>query len=399
MGADAPPSRRRARAWPAAAVAVAVLAAGGGWAAGHGGVLGRPAPVQAAPEVPTGTAAVTRTDVVRRQQVAGTLGYEGGATVVARSPGGAGGPSGGGGTFTRLPAPGAVLRRGQAAYEVDGRPVPLWYGDRPAWRDFRLGMADGPDVRALEANLVALGFDPGHAVTVDSRFTWATRAAVRRWQAAALGLPPALRGGAVPLGGVVFLPGAVRVAAVDAKVGAPVQPGAPVLLATSTRPAVMVALDPGMRHLVRRGNRVLVTLPGGKATPGRVATVGRAAVLPGPAAGQDSAQGQDGAAGQDGGQRPTVPVTIRLADPRAASGLDQAPVQVAITTEARRGVLAVPIAALLATPGGGYAVEVVAGGARRRVPVRPGLFDETAGVVEVAGGGLEEGATVEVPAP
>jgi hypothetical protein len=92
-------------------------------------------------------------------------------------------------------------------------------------------------------------------------------------------------------------------------------------------------------------------------------------------------------------------VTVRLANPRAAGGLDQAPVQVAITTQARRGVLAVPIGALLAQAGGGYAVEVVEGGARRRVPVGTGLFDETAGLVEVNGAGLAEGATVQVPAP
>ena len=92
-------------------------------------------------------------------------------------------------------------------------------------------------------------------------------------------------------------------------------------------------------------------------------------------------------------------VTVRLANPRAAGGLDQAPVQVAITTQAHRGVLAVPIGALLAQAGGGYAVEVVEGGARRRVPVGTGLFDETAGLVEVNGAGLAEGATVQVPAP
>jgi hypothetical protein len=59
----------------------------------------------------------------------------------------------------------------------------------------------------------------------------------------------------------------------------------------------------------------------------------------------------------------------------------------------------VPITALLAEPGGGYAVEVVEGGARRRVPVKTDLFDETAGVVEVDGPGMAEGTTVTVPAP
>jgi peptidoglycan hydrolase-like protein with peptidoglycan-binding domain len=335
---------------------------------------------------------VARTDVVARQQVPGTLGYEGSFTVVGHAPGAAGGGQAQGGIVTRLPAAGAVIGRGQAVYEVDGRPVPLWYGTRPAWRAFQAGMADGPDVRALEANLAALGFDPDHAITVDGHFTAATRAAVRRWQGQALGLPPARRSGTIPLGGVVFLPGPVRIAALAATVGGAVQPGTPILTATSTRPVVGVSLPTAFQHLVRRGARVQVILPDGTATPGTVATVSRAAVVPDPAA--QEGQGQGG-----GPEQASIPLTVRLARPLAARGLDQAPVGVAITTEAHRGVLAVPITALLAEPGGGYAVEVVEGGARRRVPVHTDLFDETVGMVEVDGPGLAEGTTVAVPAP
>jgi peptidoglycan hydrolase-like protein with peptidoglycan-binding domain len=392
MEAEAVAGRRRARTGLLAATLALALLAAGGWAAVRGGGLGRSATASAAPQIPTGTAVVARTDVVSRQQVPGTLGYEGSFTVVGHPTGADAGGQAQVGIVTRLPAPGTVVRRGQAVYELDGRPVPLWYGGRPAWRVFQLGMADGPDVRALEANLVALGFDPGHAVTVDGHFTAATRAAVRRWQGEALGLPPALRGGAVPLGGVVFLPGAVRIAAVAATVGAAVQPGTPILTATSTRPVVSVSLPPSFQQLVRRGARVQVILPDGTATPGTVATVSRAAVLPAPA-------GQDGQSQDGGPQEASIPLTVRLTRPGAAKGLDQAPVGVAITTEAHRGVLAVPITALLAEPGGGYAVEVVEGGAHRRVPVRTDLFDESAGVVEVEGAGLAEGATVVVPAP
>jgi peptidoglycan hydrolase-like protein with peptidoglycan-binding domain len=392
MEAEAAPARRRARAGLLAATLVMVLLAAGGWAAVRGGGLGRSATATAAPEIPTGTAVVARTDVVSRQQVPGTLGYEGSFTVVAHVTGAADGGQAQGGIVTRLPAPGAVIRRGRTVYELDGRPVPLWYGTRPAWRAFQAGMADGPDVRALEANLAALGFDPDLAITVDGHFTAATRAAVRRWQGKALGLPPALRSGAVPLGGVVFLPGTIRIAAVAATVGTAVQPGTPILTATSTRPVVSVSLPPSFQQLVRRGARVQVILPDGTATPGRVATVSRAAVVPDPAAGQEG-QGQGG-----GPQQATIPLTVRLTRPGAAKGLDQAPVGVAITTEAHRGVLAVPITALLAEPGGGYAVEVVEGGARRRVPVKTDLFDESSGVVEVDGPGLAEGTTVVVPA-
>jgi peptidoglycan hydrolase-like protein with peptidoglycan-binding domain len=406
--AETSSSRRRVRAGLLAGVLVLVVA-GGGWAVARGGLLGRSAAATPTPEVPTGTAMVARTEVVERQQVAGTLGYGDSVTVVGQSQGGGGssgagaggsGAGGGGqtqgGIVTRVAAVGAVVGRGQALYEVDGHPVPLWYGTRPAWRAFQLGMTDGPDVRQLEANLVALGFDPDRAITVDRHYSWATAAAVKRWQQAS----GRARTGTVPLGQVMFLPGPIRLATVTATVGAPVPAGTAILTASSTRPLVTVALDPAMQQLVRRGDRVEVTLPDGKTTRGTVWTVSRVATQPSTGSGQNGSQepGQSGNGSGNGSGQATVQVTIRLATPRAAKGLDQAPVQVAITTQVHNGVLAVPISALLAQPGGGYAVQLV-GSDRRRVAVRIGLFDETAGLVEVAGAGLAEGATVEVPAP
>jgi Putative peptidoglycan binding domain len=397
-------SHRRVRAGLLAGVLVLVVA-GGGWAMARGGPPGRTAAATPTPEVPTGTATVTRTDVVERQQVAGTLGYGDSVTVPGQSAGGGEGPSGGGsgaggggqtqdGILTRLPAVGAVVGRGQALYETDGHPVPLWYGARPAWRAFQLGMTDGADVRQLEANLVALGHDPDRAITVDRHYSWATAAAVKRWQTAT----GRARTGTVPLGQVVFLPGPIRVATVTATVGAPLPSGTAILTATSTRPQVTVALEPALQQLVRRGDRVEVILPDGKTTRGTVATVSRVATQPSTGSGQNDGDNQDPSGNGSGSGQATVQVTVRLANPKAAANLDQAPVQVAITTQAARGVLAVPINALLAQPGGGYAVQLVAGGASRRVAVRTGLFDETAGLVEVQGAGLTQGATVEVPA-
>jgi peptidoglycan hydrolase-like protein with peptidoglycan-binding domain len=397
-------SHRRVRAGLLAGVLILVVA-GGGWAVARGGLLGRSAAATTTPEVPTGTATVARTDVVERQQVAGTLGHGDSVTVPGQSAGG-GGSSGGGsgaggggqaqdGILTRLPAVGAVLARGQALYEADGHPVPLWYGSRPAWRAFQLGMPDGPDVRQLEANLVALGYDPNRAITVDGHYSWATAAAVKRWQKAT----GRARTGAVQLGQVVFLPGPVRVATVTATLGAPLPSGTAILTATSTRPQVTVALETALQQLVRRGDRVEVVLPDGTATRGTVASVGRVATQPSTGSGQNGGQNEgEGGNGGGGSGQATVQVTIRLADPKAAEGLDQAPVQVAITTQAARGVLAVPINALLAQPGGGYTVQVVRGTTRQRVPVHTGLFDETAGLVEVQGAGLAEGAMVQVPA-
>ena len=57
-----------------------------------------------------------------------------------------------------------------------------------------------------------------------------------------------------------------------------------------------------------------------------------------------------------------------------------------------------PVDALLAQAGGGYAVEVVgADGIHRLVPVTLGLFDDADGLVQVTGTGLAAGQQVVVP--
>ena len=70
-----------------------------------------------------------------------------------------------------------------------------------------------------------------------------------------------------------------------------------------------------------------------------------------------------------------------------------------ITTASSPGpVLAVPVAALLAQPSGGYAVEVAgAGDTRRLVPVTVGIFNDNSGLVQVTGA-LTPGQRVVVPA-
>ena len=85
-------------------------------------------------------------------------------------------------------------------------------------------------------------------------------------------------------------------------------------------------------------------------------------------------------------------------NPAATGHLDQAPVNVEITTESVEDVLAVPVDALLALAGGGYAVEVAEGGVHRLEAVTVGLFDDAEGVVQVSGQGLSAGQRVVVPA-
>ena len=55
-------------------------------------------------------------------------------------------------------------------------------------------------------------------------------------------------------------------------------------------------------------------------------------------------------------------------------------------------MLAVPATALIATAGGGYAIEALEGARRVRLAVTPGMFAD--GYVQVEGPGLREGLTV-----
>ncbi len=94
---------------------------------------------------------------------------------------------------------------------------------------------------------------------------------------------------------------------------------------------------------------------------------------------------------------PTIEVDATPTDPAATGHLDQAPVNVSITTESVENALAVPIDALLALAGGGYAVEVAEGRVHRLEAVSLGLFDDADGLVQVSGQGLSAGQRVVVP--
>jgi peptidoglycan hydrolase-like protein with peptidoglycan-binding domain len=342
-----------------ASAAIGLLAACGGHPANPSGA------------VPTSTAPVIRTDVVSRQQLSGTLTYAGSYTVVNQA-----GP----GVFTSLPAPGSVFTRGQAVYRVDGRPIPLFYGEAPEWRQLSAGVADGTDNYELQANLIALGLAPS-VLRADNTFDWFTAQAVRSWQAS-LGLPQT---GVVRPGDVIYMPGAIRVTAAEPTVGMFAQPGQPVLQATSTQHTVIVQLNVALESLVTVGDAVTISLPDGKTTAaGTVTAIGTIATAA-------SAGNQNGPP-----QEASVAVTIALTDPAAGGTLDQAPVSVGIAGATHKGVLAVPVTALLAQPDGKFAVEVVENGRRTAVIVTTGLFDDR-GLVEVTSTELHEGMLVEVP--
>jgi multidrug efflux pump subunit AcrA (membrane-fusion protein) len=154
-----------------------------------------------------------------------------------------------------------------------------------------------------------------------------------------------------------------------------------VLSATSDKLYVRVDLDASQQGEVKKGDRVQITLPGNTPVTGRVAGFGRVA--------------QAGQGSQAAGA--TIPTFINLDDPAKAGGLDQAPVQVDITTKGVDNALSVPVTALVGKSGGGFAVEVVrAGGRRELIAVKLGLFDTGGGRVQVEGD-LHAGDSVAVP--
>jgi peptidoglycan hydrolase-like protein with peptidoglycan-binding domain len=273
-----------------------------------------------------------------------------------------------------------VIKRGGKLYTVDEQPVVLLFGKLPAWRTLKRGVSDGRDVRQLERNLKALGFDDGEAMAVDGHFDAHTTQAVVDWQSS-LG---ANDDGAVDLGEIVFLPGAVRIDEQLVALGSSLSTGAQVFEVGPTTPAVSVSLTSDQLDLVSVGSKVQLELSDGTSTPGTVTTIG-------------AAVSSEGSGGGDASSSTTVPVTIALDRPKAAKGLTGAAVTVNVVTDQRTDAVAVPVTALLALQSGGYAVQVDRGAGRiQLVRVSPGLFDDGQGLVEVTSGGLQPGDRVVV---
>ena len=293
----------------------------------------------------------------------GTLSYSAGAdgspySVVNRAHG----------TYTWMPAAGTQVDCGDTLYKVGEKPVILICGSTPAYRNLVAG-DDGKDVRALNRTLVDEGYADESELDPDSRhFGWRTAAALEKLQDE--------RGaevtGRLDLGQAVFLPGPLRISKVTAGNGTSAGPGRTVMQASSNRHEVTVKLDASQQSEVKKGDDAQITLPDNRTTPGVVSRVGTVVTSSGK--------------GSDSGSA-TIPVYVTLKHPKDAGTLEQAPVQVQITTDGVDHALIVPVTALIGRPGGGYAVETAggSGGQTRIVPVTLGLFDDANGRVQVSG--------------
>ena len=155
-------------------------------------------------------------------------------------------------------------------------------------------------------------------------------------------------------------------------------------------------------YLLTPGDAVSVVLPDGTTTVGgRVQAVGNVATCPGGGGigtgtgGSSADQSPCSSSGSGSNSTPTVTVTVTLDSTPPGATLDQAPVNVNITTERADNVLAVPVNALLALAGGGFGVDVVTGTTSRLVGVATGLYSHT--LVQISGPGISAGTRVEVP--
>jgi peptidoglycan hydrolase-like protein with peptidoglycan-binding domain len=316
---------------------------------------------------PTATATVTRGPFTSETGVSGTLGYAGTYHVVNQATG----------RITWLPSVGSVVRQGKPLYKVAGSSVVLLYGKVPLYRALSTGKT-GADVKELNAALVALGYTSDYYVSrTSSYFGSATAYALKKFQKH-FGMTQT---GKLAPSAVVFVPySEVRIVSRSGQLGA-VAPGGSVMEVSSTIRQVTVALSADLQSQVKVGDKVNITLPLGETTPGVVSSVGNVATQP------------------SSGGTATVSVKIRPLKSKATGQLDKAPVQVSIVTASVKDALSVPINALLALAGGGYAVEVVeADGRRHLVGVTVGLFDDNAGTVQVTGTGLQAGQKVVIPA-
>jgi peptidoglycan hydrolase-like protein with peptidoglycan-binding domain len=347
---------RRLRTAVVAGSAILVAAVVVAATVGFGGNGANPSPQSTGPAL--ATAPVTRATLTQTQQVNGTLGYGTPIRVTAR----------GTGTITWLPALGTVVNRGEALYQVDNRPVSLFYGDRPFYRSLQAGNS-GEDVREVEQNLAALGYT---GFTVDAEYTAATATAVRTWQQD----HSVTETGVFDPAAVVLAPAPVRVAALNLQLGDPAN--GQVLSYSGTTRAVQIPLDAALQSMAKKGSVATVTLPDGTNVAGTIATVGSVAV-----------------AGRLATDPATIDVTVTVADQSKLGTLDQAPVTVALVAATVENVLTVPVAALVALADGGTGVQAVTGSTSHYVTVQLGMFAN--GRVQITGDAIVEGTLVGVP--
>ncbi len=163
-----------------------------------------------------------------------------------------------------------------------------------------------------------------------------------------------------------------------------------ILQTTSNQLVVTVDLDATKQSEAVVSEPVSVQLPNGDTVGGKITQVSPIAQSTSSSSGSSSSSG-GASSGSSSAPSATVPVTIQITGHHGSAGLDQAAVSVDFQQQVENNVLSVPVTALLATPGGGYAVQEV-NPPHALIAVTPGLF--AAGYVQISGAQIYPGLQV-----
>lgn len=297
-------------------------------------------------------------------------------------------------TATSVPTVGRMVKEGESAMSVSGRPVHLMTGSTPSYRDLGPGMS-GRDVRQLEASLARVGLNPG---AVDGVFDSATEAAVARLYSRSGSTPfratqaqlnatrpvesnfvpggRARAGIQVPADEIIFVPSfPVRVSEVHVELGKTID-GA-VLTVTNTMMFIDSAVSVEQAQLVKVGKEVFIDEPDlnikGK---GVVTTVA-------------SGPGTNGVGGYN------VYFQVRVV--QAPSTIIKASVRLRVpVTSTGKKVLAVPVTAVTLAADGTSRIQKKAGEGFEFVTVTPRLSAGGYVEIEVTKGTLKPGDLVVV---
>jgi peptidoglycan hydrolase-like protein with peptidoglycan-binding domain len=348
-------------------VALALLASVGGLV--YSTTIKSPAQLAAQ----TSSPGLTRlTTTVQRTVISNSVLAQG---VVGKPPEISGPPGGGGGSggsaqpiVTRIfLEPGEAVHPGQPILEVAGRPVFVFQGTYPAYRDLMPGES-GPDVAQLQSNLQVLGYSTG--ADASGVFGPGTSAAVAAfYKNMGYSPPPAggpkSHGAMVPLSEFFFVPTfPATVAGLGAHVGGTAS-GTLVTLSMG-RPGIKGQLNPADAKLVRPGMKVTITdTVTGKSRQGTVTSISSQAKT------KNSISGGI-----------YLPMKIHPSKPLPASMIGQ---NLSLTISAAHSsgpVLTVPEAAVFAgADGGTYVSKVTGPHSQEKVAVRIGITGD--GLVQV----------------
>ncbi len=272
----------------------------------------------------------------------------------------------------------------------------LMFGQIHPWREIKLGVPPGQDIKQLKYNLSILGYGAESHKDVSSEiFTASTEQSLKDLQND-LGLNPT---GVLQLGDVVFLPGksVVQYDTNFPSIGTEVSSNSVVLSllpieqesSSSNKSGVVpsfvslqkvsTSIPVVNKDLIEVDSQVKIELPNEIEVYGSVSDIGKTAIIP------EGNQAFD----------PYLEVSISINNDQSFPEWTGAGVIVYVTREIASAVMAVPVTSLISVLDGGYGLEVVTNNTTQLVPVEVGMY--SGGWVEVSSENIREGTQVMNP--